>query len=93
MNFINKYMLCIVVLLFCSLIGAAVQAACDLPPPAPPENIISCWIPMPDAKVPRTCCLVHHKNTGEPCTELWCHTPDQCSWELLVRPQCGWSKP
>ena len=93
MNFINKYMLCTAALLMCSFLGAETQAACDLPPPAPAENIISCWAPALDAEVPRTCCVVHHNKTGVPCTELWCHTPDQCSWELLVRPQCGWRKP
>ena len=86
MNFINKLILMIAILLLCGLTANANQQLCDL---EPPKNTVECVSASADAEVQRTCCLVHHNNNGEPCTELWCHTPDQCSWELLVPPVCG----
>ena len=86
MNVLNKLILMITILLACSLTAHANSQICELPPP---ENSVKCWQPNSDAQVRRSCCIVHHNNTGMPCTELWCHTPDQCSWELLVPPVCG----
>ena len=80
MNFNKKYMLLLAaaLIIISSLLAGASHAACELPPP---KNAIHC---MHMEKSGMTCCVTHDKD----CTALWCHTPDRCSWEMLVKPAC-----
>jgi hypothetical protein len=87
MNFFNRLILMITVLLAFSLTAHASQKSCSLDPPA---NSYRCFDPIEGAEAPKTLCLVYIPDDGRgiACVELWYHTDDQCEWNLVVPRVC-----